>query len=74
MRPRVDYFESKEEEDPFPDESLLEPVDASHHKEVVNEIEAMVARAADAGFDRTLLKRLKTMVSKNMDVFRVGLS
>lgn len=23
MRPRVDYFESKEEEDPFPDESLL---------------------------------------------------
>lgn len=74
MRPRVDYFESKEEEDPFPDEYLLDPVDAEQHGEVVTAIQGMVARAVDAGLDGPLLKKLKTIVSKHTDVFLVGYS
>lgn len=73
MRPRVGYFESKEEEDPFPDESFLDPVDAAQHNEIILEIESMISRAEDAGLRVTLIKLLREIVAKNTDVFHVGL-
>lgn len=73
-RPRVDYFESKEEEDPFPDESLLDPIDVAQQDEVMKEIQAMLSRASEEGLQGELLTRLKTLVLKNTDVFRVGFS
>lgn len=54
IRPRVDYFESKEEEDQFPDEPILDPGDAAQHDEVVSEIQAKIARAADGGLEGPL--------------------
>ena len=30
-RPRVNFYEAREEEDPFPDQSLIDPVDENQH-------------------------------------------
>lgn len=71
---RVDYFKPRRDENPFLGDSLLDPIDAEQHNEVVAEIKSMVERAAVAGLEGSLLERLNTMVWKNMNVFRVGVS
>lgn len=41
-RPHVNYYRNREEEDPFPDTSLLDPVDSAQHEEFANTIHDMV--------------------------------
>ncbi len=43
-RPRIDYFSEKAQVDPFPDHSLLDPVDSSDEFETKSEIEKMILR------------------------------
>lgn len=42
IRPHVNYYRVREEEDSFPDTSLLEPVDSAQHEEVANGIHDIV--------------------------------
>lgn len=70
----MEYLESKQEEDPLADESLLYPVDAAQHDKLVEEIQGMVSRAADASIHGPSSERRKAMVLNNTDVLRVGFS
>lgn len=71
---RVNYFEPRKDEDPFPDDIPLDTVEASQHDEVVTVIGASVERAADAGFEGPFSESPNTMVWKNANVFQIHLS
>jgi len=73
-RPRVDYFQSRKEIDPFPDASLLDPVDADQGADIDGAISDMLKQAEDNGLKGKHLHRLQKMVMDNVDIFRVGLS
>lgn len=66
-RPKVNYFES------FPDRALLEPEHKDHEQVLETEIDAMIQRAYDAGFEPALQGELKDLVLFQ-DVFLIGLS
>lgn len=73
-RPRVNYYDVRDEEDPFPDKSLLDPVDSSQHDEIAQDVEKMVQTAVDNGFPDDNVPQLKKIVNDHMDIFRTSFS
>lgn len=73
-RPHVDYYQVREEPDPFPDKSLLDPVDSEQHADVTEAIDKIVQDASDSGFTPAKLPELKEIVSTHMDIFRTSFS
>lgn len=41
-RPRVNFYKARAEEDPFPDPSLLDPVDSAQHNDVRSTLDKMI--------------------------------
>lgn len=73
-RPRVNYFKVKEEEDPFPDSSLMDPVDSTQSEEVKVEIDNMLQLAVTNGFPTEKLPQLQELVLDHADLFRTSFS
>lgn len=74
LRPRVNYFCVREEEDPFPDASLLDPIDSDQHEDVIDATNGMVQTTIDSGFPNDKLPELRKNISDHTDIFRVSFS
>ena len=70
----VNYFITRNEPDPFPDSSLLDPIDSDQHDEVANAVEKMVQKSVDNGFPMEKLSTLTRLVNDHIDIFRVSFS
>lgn len=73
-RTRVDYYRVKEEVDPFPDPSLLDPVDSDQSEDVETAVSKRLQDAFDNGFPEEKQQELTTIVKDRINVFRVSLS
>lgn len=73
-RPRDNYFKVREEKDPFPDFSLLDPVDSVPTEQASSAIEKMLEDAADQGFLEADLLSLRKLVWSHSNIFRISLS
>lgn len=73
-RPKVNYFESRNEEDPFPDPALLDPEMNDKSRILHGEVEGMIQRAYDQGFSPALRDQLKNLVHSFKGIFFIGLS
>jgi len=74
LRPRVDYFQSRKEIDPFPDASLLDRLDADQAPDVQGALDTALAQAGKNGLQGRNFIRLQNMANNNLNIFRVGLS
>lgn len=72
--PSANYYSAWLEQDPFPDPSLLDSVDADQHSGIKDTIMDMVARATTNGLLEQFHKRLEKLVYRYIDIFRIGLS
>lgn len=73
-RPQVDYYRLCNEADPFPDISLLDPVDFDQHSKIAKVVDKMVEDAIKNGFPPDKLPRLRNFVNKNINMFRTSFS
>lgn len=73
-RPRVHYDEARSAPDPFPDPSLLDPLDDAQHDDIRAAVEKMLQAAQDNGLPPYYWERLQTLVYDHIDVFRVSFS
>lgn len=72
--PRANYYMAQTEEDPFPDPSLLDPLDSEQHDDVLGAVHDMIERSKSNGLPDQYHDRLEKMVYSHLDVFRTGLS
>lgn len=70
-RPRVNYYDIRQEEDPFPDPLLLDPVDTDQLQEVLDLIKDMIQTTINNGFPNRELPELREVISDHTDIFRV---
>lgn len=73
-RPRVNFYTARTEEDPFPDPSLLDPIDSDQHGEIIAEIGNLKKIARDNGLPNQDANRLDKIIDENRDVFRTSFS
>lgn len=73
-RERVNYYQTRQSEDPFPDPSLLDPIDSEQHAHINQSIESMLKKAEDNGMPRTPFESLKKTIHANIDLFRTTFS
>lgn len=73
-RPKVNYFDVHNQPDPFPDSSLLDPVDSDQHDAIVDAVEKMVTNANDNGFPDERMPELPAVVNDHIDIFRTSFS
>lgn len=73
-RPRVNYYSARLGKDPFPDPSLLDPVDADQHEDVKTEIGKPKTEARNNGLHEKEALRLDKIVDDHVDVFRISFS
>lgn len=73
-RHHVDFFKVREEADPFPDASLLDPLDADQHDEIQEALESMVQDAKKNGLPGHREAELRRIIFDRKDIFRVSFS
>jgi transposase InsO family protein len=73
-RPRVDYYEARARVDPFPDPSLIDPVDSGQAEEVSSAVEHMLQCALKVGMPPADAQQLKAIVDNHVDIFRTTFS
>lgn len=73
-RPRINYNTARTEEDPFPDASLLDPIDEDQHEEIRQAVSDMVTSSKKNGMPPAAAENLDHIIGENMDVFRTSFS
>eukprot|EP00171_Calliarthron_tuberculosum_P003723 IDg3723t1 len=73
-KPRVDYYETRNAQDPCPDLSLLDPLDDEQDAEVKAEIERMLTRANENGLPPVLQPKLRQLALAHTNEFRISFS
>ncbi len=73
-RPRVHNFQSREDEDPFSDLSLLDPADFDQKEDVNDAVRDIMERAKANGLPAEYHSGLEEQVMSHFDIFRTGLS
>lgn len=73
-RPRINYCSVREEEDTFPNTSLLDPIDHGQNEEVSKYFKDMMQTAIYNGFTDEHLPPLRQIMSDHTDMFRVYFS
>lgn len=73
-RPRVNYNTARMEEDPFPDPSLLDPIDSDQHADVRDSVEEMKKTADENGLPKEIRQPLSEILDEHLDVFRTAFS
>lgn len=75
QRPRAKYYNVQEENDPFPDPSLLQPDAGSDDKDAPSAaVKAMLERARANGFPQVHRAEFATLVMENTKAFQTSLS
>lgn len=72
--PQINYYKVSEEKDPFPDASLLEPLDAEKNSEVEEGVDKMVQEAMLKCLPKDGHDALAQVVFDHKDVFRTYFS
>ena len=70
-RPSKNYFKIRSEPDPFPDESLLDPVDNSQDDDVKNALDKALSSTTVKEMSSEQLEELSDIIMSNKDVFRL---
>ena len=73
-RPHVHYRAARTEDDPFPDPSLLDPVDSTQHDEVLEAIANMKHKAKRKGLTDEQSNTLDGIIDSHTNVFRTSFS
>ena len=73
-RPRVNYYTARSEDDPFPDSSLLDPLDEDQHDEIRAEVKNLKDTALENGLQPDDGATLDKMVDDHIDIFRTAFS
>lgn len=73
-RPKVNYYRARTEGDPFPDPSLLDPVDMEQHEAITTALARMQTAAFDAGLASDKRPVLAKLLSDHVDIFRTSFS
>lgn len=73
-RPHVNYYSVREEEDPFPDSSLLDPIDSSQESEINDSLIRMMDTASKNGLSEIETEELSKIVNEHKNIFRVSFS
>lgn len=73
-RPRRNYYENSQYQDPFPDQSLLDQVDNNQQEEVSRAILSLVSAATSNGLPEAEQQNLSQLLNDNQDVFRICMS
>lgn len=73
-RSRVKYYQARSEADPFPDPSLLDPVDNEQEEEINLVAQHIFKSAREEGIGEAHADALQNTVLQHMDIFQVGLS
>jgi hypothetical protein len=69
-RPRINYYDVRQEEDPFPDSSLLDPMDSAQQDDIKEAADDMINQAIDNGLPLQHQPALRKTVLDHMDIFR----
>lgn len=70
----VDYYRVREEEDPFPDPSVLDPLDIDQEDAIESGIDSLLEEANRNGMQGKELERLQRTVRAHKNVFRTSFS
>ena len=73
-RPKVNYHAAHTEEDPFPDPSLLDPIDEDQHDDIRKAVADIQQTAKDNGLADVFESNLKGILRDHMDIFRTSFS
>lgn len=73
-RPRDHFYKVSDEEDPFPDTFLLDPVDSAQSNEIKSSIEDMIQVAFENSFPIAHRNDLEELVLDHTDIFRTSFS
>ena len=73
-RPKVSFHAVRIEEDPFPDPSLLEPIDEYQQDDIRKSVEDMQKTAKDNGLADAYESNLKSILRDHIDIFRASFS
>lgn len=68
-RLNIKYYAARQKEDPFPDASLLDPIDEDQHDEIKFSEASMFKSAKNKSISHEQHKALKTISSVHMDIF-----
>ena len=73
-RSHVNFYEAREEEDPLPDQSLIDPVDANQHDYIDNAIQSIIEKSSDNGLNNEETTALTELVNEFKNIFRTSFS
>ena len=73
-RPKVNFHAARTKEDPFPDPSLLDPIDEDQHDDIRKAVEDMQKTAKDNGLADAYESNIKGILRDHMDIFRTSFS
>lgn len=73
-RPKVNYVTARTEEHPFPDPSLLDPIDTDQHDDICKAIEDIKENANQNGLPAVYESNLKGILRDHMVIFRTSFS
>ena len=73
-RERVNYYTAREEEDPFPDPSLIDPLDSDQAEDITKGIEEAIKKAVENGLPAEHHDAMKKVVYDHVDIFRTTFS
>lgn len=74
VRPKVNYYAARAEEDPFPNPFLLDSIDSDQHDDIMAEVREAEKKAFDYGLPRDERPRLEKILSDHADIFRTSFS
>lgn len=69
IRPRVSSYLARSDKDPFPDPSLLDPIDSEKNDEISSSVTTMVAKVTGNGLPDAYRDQLSDIVDSNIDIF-----
>ena len=73
-RPRENYYKARREQDPFPDPSLLDPIDSAQHSEIIEAMNMMKVDTRKNGLPDSEALHPDALIDSFADIFRISLS
>jgi len=73
-RPKVHYHQARHAEDPFPDPSLLDPIDNDQHDDIRKAVENIQTTAKKNGLADIYESNLRGILHAHLDIFRTSFS
>lgn len=74
LHTHVNYYKIWNEEDPFPDMNLLDPLDQDQREQILSTVQDMIQTAIHIGLSDEYMPSLKIITSPHVNIFRVSFS